>query len=433
MVMFQRGVRVGLVSRFRRANGGNVAMIFALTFSTILMITGFAIDFQRSSSFKQQVQDMADQATLAAVGQNAVFDGTNYKYDATKSTALAKAFFEANLKASNLGSSVTFTPTYNSVVNGASVTTTISYSGSIKTLASGIFGLTDIKFDGKSVSNSATPNYIDVVIVVDTSSSMLMGASDADQLIMLNTNGCYLTCHGGEDYWHNQGVVFRLDVVKSAIASMVDEFKSAALLNEQYRISIYGFNNSIYNILPATTSYAVAKTAASNIEGTTAGTNSSYSLARLLTLIPPAGDGSSVDSRQQFVVLFTDGSTNALLPVFLPNGTFVEWVHDPNFKAFAPTAADWVQTQGFNPADCEPLKANKVSVMTLNTTYVIRPEETDPRSLFIKNNLLSNIEKNLRTCASQPDFAFVANDAAQIKAATKALAKTLISSAHITQ
>ena len=421
---------MALFRGFRRANGGNVAMIFALTFSTILMITGFAIDFQRSSTFKQRVQDMADQATLASVGQNAVFDGTNYKYDATKSKALAKAFFEANLKASNISSSVSFTPTYNSVVNGASVTTTISYSGSVKTLMSGIFGLTEVKFSGKAVANSATPNYIDVILVVDTSSSMLMGASDNDQLIMLNdAKHCYLSCHGEEAYWAARGVTMRLDVVKGAIAAMIDDFKSAALLPDQYRMSIYGFNNNVYNILPATTSYDTVKAKALVIEGTTAGTNSTYSLRNLANSLPEAGDGSSVDSRQRFVVIFTDGSTNDVYW----NGS--DFVRDPYFTRFSPSTTDtccWY-TQGFNPADCDPFKAKKAAVMTMNTIYVIRPEEQDSRSLFIKNTLLDKIETNLEKCASQSEFAFQANNAAQIKAATKALAKTLISSAHITQ
>jgi uncharacterized ferredoxin-like protein len=90
------------------------------------------------------------------------------------------------------------------------------------------------------------------------------------------------------------------------------------------------------------------------------------------------------------------------------------------------------RTQGFNPADCAPIKAKKTTVMTLNTTYVVRPGETDQRTLFIKDKLLDKIENNMAQCASQPDYAFVANDAAQIKNATEKLTLALLSSAHIT-
>ena len=70
--------------------------------------------------------------------------------------------------------------------------------------------------------------------------------------------------------------------------------------------------------------------------------------------------------------------------------------------------------------------------MTLNTIYVVRPDETDARTLFIKDQLLDKIQANLRTCASEADFAFVANDGAQITAATKSLTEALLSTAHLT-
>jgi len=82
---------LGLIRQFCSAKGGNVAMIFALTFSATMMLAGFAVDFQRGSSIKHRLQEMADQASLAGVGKNVVFDGVNYSYDATKAKAAAQA------------------------------------------------------------------------------------------------------------------------------------------------------------------------------------------------------------------------------------------------------------------------------------------------------------------------------------------------------
>lgn len=418
---------------FFAEKGGNVAMMFALTFSTVMLMAGYAVDFQRTGSIKQQIQDVADQAALAGVGHNAVFDGTSYKYDARKSKAVAKAFFEANYQNLGLGGDVSVTPTYKAVVDGASVTTTVSYSAQVKTIMSGIFGLSTMKFKGSAVSNSATPNYIDIAIVVDTSPSMLMGASDGDQVKMISKSGCYLACHGQEAYYRADGVVFRLDVVANALGNMIEELKTNTLMPDQYRVTIYGFSNNVYKILNTTTDLNTAKAAALAIEARDPeGTNSTKSLRDLARTLPTGGTGTDISHRQQFVLIFTDGTTNDVARNYDSGGNYIGWKVNPEFVPFAPTQPSGWRTQGFNPADCDPIKAKNASIMTLNTTYVVRADETDARTLFIKDNLLANIQNNLKACASQPEFAFVANDATQITNATKTLTSVLLSTAHIT-
>ena len=419
---------------FVPARGGNVAVMFAVTFSAVMMLSGFAIDFQRSGSVKQRLQDIADQAALAGVGYNAVFDGVSYSYNAAKSKALAKAYFEANLAKADLGADVTVTPTYNAVVSGASVTSTVNYTARIKPVIASMFGISTMKVSGQAISNSATPNYIDVTIVVDTSPSMLMGASDADQVKMLGMpDHCYLACHGQEDYYHNAGVVFRLDVVANALAGMIDDLKLNTQIPQQYRVTIYGYSNTLYKIQDATTDLDVARAAAAAIQSRDPeGTNSTRSLHQLSQSMTTGGTGTDINHRQQFMLLFTDGTTNDVARGYDANGNFNNFVVNPDFTPFAPTQSTGWRTQGFNPDDCTPIKAKNTSIMTLNTTYIIRPDETDPRTLFIRDNLLDKIQTNMRNCASQSDFAFVANDAAQIDDATKKLTIALLSSAHIT-
>ncbi|OYU69950.1 MAG: hypothetical protein CFE28_08035 [Alphaproteobacteria bacterium PA2] len=435
MVMsFNLRQRLGAKLRaFGAARGGNVAVMFALTFSTVMMLSGFAVDFQRSSGVKQRLQDIADQAALAGVGHNAVYDGESYRYDAGKSKAAAKAFFEANLKLADFGDDVVVTPSYKAVVDGASVTATVGYKARVKTVIAGMFGMSTMKVSGQAVGNSATPNYVDIIVLVDTSPSMLMGASDADQDTMIAKSGCYLACHGQEAGYRALGVVFRLDVVAAAVAAMIDDLKTNTLVPQQYRVTIYGFSNTLFKIQNATTDLDVAKAAAANIEAMDPeGTNSTKSLQQLAQSLPTGGTGSDINHRQQFMLLFTDGTTNDVARNYDAAGNYIGWKVNPDFTAFAPTQPVGWRTQGFNPADCAPIKAKKTTVMTLNTTYVVRPGETDQRTLFIKDKLLDKIENNMAQCASQSDYAFVANDAAQIKDATEKLTLALLSSAHIT-
>ncbi|OXE36089.1 MAG: hypothetical protein CGW95_09815 [Phenylobacterium zucineum] len=438
-IRFHQRLKAGLRA-FRSGKGGNVAVLFALTFSVVAVLSGFAVDFQRTSSIKQRLQDMADQAALAGVGYNAVFDGTSYKYDAEKSKLAAQSMFEANLRSAGFGRDVTVTPTYLAVVDGASVKTTVNYAAEIKTMVAGMFGLGTMQVSGQAVSNSATPNYIDVIFVVDTSPSMLMGASEADQQKMLSMpDNCYLACHGEEAKYHNAGVVFRLDVVANALGSMIDDLKANSRMPQQYRITIYGFSNTLYTILDATTDLDLAKSTAIGIQaGEPEGTNTTRSLYQLAQTIPTGGDGSDSSQRQQFMLLFTDGTTNDLLRAYTSQGDLT-FENNPDYTPFAPVmnptgsgmARRW-HTQGFNPQDCAPIKAKNTSIMTLNTPYVVRPGDPDPRTQFIKNTLLPDIQANLTACASRPEYAYVASDPVQIQDAARKLTSALLSSARIT-
>ena len=419
--------------QFCSAKGGNVAIIFALTFSATMMLAGFAVDFQRGSSIKHRLQEMADQASLAGVGKNVVFDGVNYSYDATKAKAAAQGLFEANLSKANFGEGVTVTPSYAATVTGASVSTTVSFTAQVNTVMAGMFGVNQVTISGASTSKSATPNYVDVVIVVDTSSSMLMGASDADQVLMIQKTGCYLACHGSEATLHGYGVVTRVDVVAAALGNMIDELKKNSMVDQQYRVAIYGFSAHGYQIFAPSTDLTAAKTAALGIQAQTEGTNATQSLKEIKESIPVGGTGSDINHRQQFMLLFTDGTTNDVKNKYDPNGSSGDFISNPQFTWFAPTQASGWHTQGFNPSDCNQIKQDRnTSVMTLNTIYVVRPDETDGRTLFIKDQLLDKIQANLRSCASEADFAFVANDGAQITAATKSLTEALLSTAHLT-
>ncbi len=57
-------------NKFKRETGGNVAIMFALTISTIVIAVGAAVDYSGISSQKQDLQDAIDGATLAAARAN---------------------------------------------------------------------------------------------------------------------------------------------------------------------------------------------------------------------------------------------------------------------------------------------------------------------------------------------------------------------------
>jgi Flp pilus assembly protein TadG len=52
------------LERFRKANGGNVALIFAITLVPLLAATGTVVDFTRAAMARSQMQDALDATAL---------------------------------------------------------------------------------------------------------------------------------------------------------------------------------------------------------------------------------------------------------------------------------------------------------------------------------------------------------------------------------
>ena len=78
-----------MLQRFRKADHGNVGMVFALSLLPVVGMAGGALDYTRATTTRQKLQAATDMAALGAATANSVSS------DAQR-IALAQSLFKAN-------------------------------------------------------------------------------------------------------------------------------------------------------------------------------------------------------------------------------------------------------------------------------------------------------------------------------------------------
>ena len=438
--------------RFAAAQSGNVALLFALLAFPLIGFIGFAVDYSRALSVKSTLQATADAAVLAALAPRSQILGAGASAQDAASKAAAERYFASSaLPAGTVLNSAVATVTR---VNGQ-VQASIAYSVTIDTTLARVLGAATINMSGVSAAatGAASPRYIDIYVLADASASMGIGATPADQTIMFNTagmdggsNGCTVACHaiGTDALARGHGAVLRFDVVRNAIASMVSQAQTANAGGGNIRVGLYTFGNALKTEIDITTSLNLVATATTNMQlaGFEAGTNTAYALTSLKAKIAtPYGDGTTAANPLVFVMFMTDATGNSA-----DNHSATNWTVSPNFVSYSPHSIPdpvgngVMDLEGLNPAWCQPLKTAGANVMTLETQYVIPPNnlfnswEEHSRYDYIKNTLKPNLTQNMKDCATAPTYAFSADQPADIQAAVqKMFAAAINTNPRLTQ
>jgi Flp pilus assembly protein TadG len=128
-----------MLKRFRKAEQGNVAIVFALSLVPMTAFTGAAVDYSRAGSLRNKLQTATDAAALGAAVS------TNVSTDQQR-TALAESLFKAN---GISGSSVYATMVGGKVVVTAAVT--------VKTTMMSLMQVPQIEVGARSVAARALP------------------------------------------------------------------------------------------------------------------------------------------------------------------------------------------------------------------------------------------------------------------------------------
>ncbi len=145
-------------SGFFKCRRGNIAMLFALILIPLALAVGAAIDYNRASLFRAEVQNALDAAALA-VG---AMPGTTSQADLE---ARANAFFDANFSGNQGVTQGTLQ------VTRVGNTITLDLPAAVDTTFMGIVGITDMSFDLKTeiILGGGT---LEVALVLDNSGSM---------------------------------------------------------------------------------------------------------------------------------------------------------------------------------------------------------------------------------------------------------------------
>jgi len=445
---FTRGV-------FRRLghwedNGGNVAVITALTIIPVMFALGLAYDYTMALSRKDQIDGMADAAALGAVTPSMLAQPF-----ATAQTR-AKTLFVDQI---NTVPGVTYSPT-DVVVSGsdtpfgATITrnVTVNWKAASPNAFAGILGQPVFFISGSSSATSGGAPNIDFYLLLDDSPSMEIAATQADiNTMVANTSaqgGCAFGCHeshptagdvagnpNGEDNYtlaRNLGVTMRIDLVNNATQNLMTTAQNTEAQNHAaYRAAIYTMDYSVNTLQTLTSNLTAAQISAANIASPIVWsnnyltqTNQNYDedsdldggLSRLNTTMPNPGNGTNTagDTPQEVLFIVSDG------------------VIDQHVNSGGNCSRSTRTCVGINTLvdNCTAIKNRGIRIAFLYTTYY--PVTTNSFYNSYIAPFQSQIATDAQNCAS-PGLFFQVDTGGNISDALQTLFLRAVSTARLTQ
>jgi len=401
---------------------GAMAPMLALTLPVILLVVVGSIDFSLAVGSKSDLQDAADAASLAVAAATAANPNTT---EATLKT-LAQTTLTANYK----GNTPTITdfhvcaPVQNDCTDsGATLKSdTVTIGASAPTACSLAAVLPSICGNGTPTVNAKAVTVIgfgatmQLNIVMDSSASMIVGATTSDVTLIANwmsystttkvkgvttTNypnwnamepndpgpafagdnpPCAFACHdlGGSTTGadvsqglanaHTAGATTRFDVMTSAATQLISSIQTEAASNttlakNTYLFNVLSFDDSVHTWGATNMTYSAATAAVASV---TPGldTHLSNAMSSLITTIGSNGNGSSASSPLKFMILVTDGlqSDRNLNWSGTSTGYDSAWNYHPTtYGGYATTISQ---------SQCNQIKSNGVVLAVLETPYV---------------------------------------------------------------
>jgi Flp pilus assembly protein TadG len=184
-----------------RHKSGNIALITAFVMIPLTFALGMAFDFTLSQTRKDQLDGIADAAALGAVTPTQMALACTTA--ATQSNTLFNGQEAAVSGVTGLSVTVSGCPdTSNS--NLVTRAITVSYTGQSKNVFASLLGMPTLPISGHSTATSSTAPNIDFYLLLDTSPSMLLAATDTDIATLESytqnetdgtTHGCAFGCH----------------------------------------------------------------------------------------------------------------------------------------------------------------------------------------------------------------------------------------------
>ncbi len=187
--------------KFRSANGGNIAVTFALATLPVVGTVGFAVDYSHANSVKAAMQAALDSTALMLAKDAATVTSAQLQ---TNATNYFKALF-TRPEATSVTIAATYTATGGStvVVNG---------SANVPTAFLGVIGYNNIAVNGSSTTSWGSTR-LRVALVLDNTGSM---ADDG-----------------------------KMTALKSATKNLLTQLQNAASTNGDVYVSIIPFNHDV--------------------------------------------------------------------------------------------------------------------------------------------------------------------------------------------
>jgi Flp pilus assembly protein TadG len=174
---------------------GTVTLIFAAAVIPLMMIAGLSVDYSFYAEAKAQLDMAADTASLHAVRAASMAQANGMTYQAA-GLAAAQQWFAAEitpLTGITINGGYEPLPASNIIITytaaTGSYTATVSYTGKVATHFGGLFKVSYWNIAGSAASVIGN-QFVEVDMLLDNSSSMLIGASDQDIVQMQALTVC---------------------------------------------------------------------------------------------------------------------------------------------------------------------------------------------------------------------------------------------------
>src|SRR3984885_9701101 len=427
--------------RFRRHEGGAMALFAGMASIPMIFAVGAGVDYSSANMAKSKLDAAADAAALSAVDHTAI-TGTAAAAQTTATNVFnSEATGINNVTVGNVNVTVTDSATGRTAVVAYTATKTNAFMG--------MFGLPTTNITGQSQSAAGLSVNINFYLLLDNSPSMNIAATTAGINTMVShtsaQGGCAFACHesdpsadnlgnpNGEDNYtlaKNLGVVTRIQNLASATQSLMSTAAATEGSNtSQYQMAIYTFaNNGLSTVQALTSNLSAAQTAAGNINvlqvyknnwltssnnNSDMDTNFETAMSQVNAIMPNPGLGTPASTPQEVLFIVSDG------------------VDDEASTTCSQTLSGSNRCQQpFNTAWCTTVKNRGIQIAVLYTEYL--PLTTNAWYNSWVAPYQNQISPNLESCASTGMFFTVTTDG-DITAAMQALFAQAISTARLTK
>jgi Flp pilus assembly protein TadG len=426
--------------RFRRDEGGTVAMMVGLTALPLIFAVGAGVDYGSASRMKAKLDAIADTAALSAVDHQSITSTSDVAQTTAQTAFNAQASNIPNITVSAMTATVTDSATGRTAV--------VNYTATKPNLFMGLFGVPNMTITGSSTSEAGLPTDINFYLLLDNSPSMNIAATTAGiNTMVANTSaqgGCAFACHesnpsadnlgnkGGVDNYtlaQQLGVVTRMQNLASATQSLMSTATSTEGTNtSQYQMAIYTFNSAGLNTVQSLTSnLTTAKSAAANINvlevydnnNLTKGnnnndtdTNFETAMSQVNGIMPSPGLGTPNSTPREVLFIVSDG------------------VDDEVSSSCSQSLDGNRCQQPFSTSWCTTVKNRGVLIAVLYTAYLPLPTNSWYNEWVAP--FQNQISPNMESCASPGMFFSVTTDG-DITAAMQTLFQQAVATARLTK
>jgi Flp pilus assembly protein TadG len=426
-----------LLKRFLRNKSANVAMTFALAMVPMIYLVGMGYDYTSAAMREDQMGAIADAAALAAVTPAMMSQSDSASISAAKNTfsGQAGAIPGVTFNAAN-GITVTVADSL------TTRTVTVAFTATSQNAFPNVLGMSGIKLAGTSKAVGALAPNINFYLLLDSSPSMAIAATQAGINTMVQhtvtQGGCAFACHesapngdslgnpNGEDNYtlaRNLGVALRIDNVTTAVEDLMTTAQTTETTNHaSYQAAIYTFDTAVTTIATLTSNLSQAQTEAGSIamlevyknnwltsknQNNDTDTNYDTAMTTLNTAMPNPGNGTNTkgDTPQEVLFFVTDG------------------VEDESVNGSR-------QQSLMSNAKCTTIKNRGIRIAVLYTEYLPLPTNSWYNTYIAP--FQANIGPTLQSCAS-PGLYYEVQTGGDISAALTDLFQKAVQTSYLAQ